>query len=39
MNLPRPTVFLVDDELIVRKAVGRLLRAEGFEVTAFASPG
>ena len=39
MNQPPPTVFLVDDELMVRKAVGRLLRAEGFEVTAFASPG
>ena len=39
MNLPPPTVFLVDDEALVRKAVGRLLRAVGFEVAAFASPG
>jgi FixJ family two-component response regulator len=33
-----PTIFLVDDEAEVRKALGRLLRAEGFEVAAFASP-
>jgi FixJ family two-component response regulator len=34
----RPTVFLVDDEEPVRKAVSRLLRAENIEVAAFASP-
>lgn len=39
MSLQPPTVFLVDDEVLVRKAVGRLLRSEGFEVAAFASPG
>lgn len=33
-----PTIFLVDDEASVRTAIGRLLRAEGFEVTPFASP-
>jgi len=34
----KPTVFLVDDEEPVRKAVSRLLRAENIEVAAFASP-
>ena len=33
-----PTVFLVDDEPEVLKAVARLLRAEGFPVSAFSSP-
>jgi FixJ family two-component response regulator len=31
------TVYLVDDEESVRRALGRLLRAEGFVVEAFAS--
>src|SRR5713101_5941312 len=34
-----PTVFIVDDEAPVRKALSRLLRAAGFVVAAFASPG
>lgn len=33
-----PTVFLVDDEPEVLKAVARLLRAEGIPVSAFSSP-
>ena len=33
-----PTVFLVDDEPEVLKAVARLLRAEAFPVSAFSSP-
>ena len=33
-----PTVFLVDDEPEVLKAVARLLRAEGVPVSAFSSP-
>jgi len=33
-----PTVFIVDDETQVRKALSRLLRAAGFAVAAFASP-
>jgi FixJ family two-component response regulator len=33
-----PTVFVVDDEGSVRRAVSRLLRAAGLAVTAFASP-
>ena len=32
------TVFIVDDEAPVRRALSRLLRAEGFTVIAFASP-
>ncbi len=32
------TVFVVDDEAPVRRALSRLLRSEGFETTAFASP-
>ncbi len=31
------TVFVVDDEALVRRALGRLLRAEGFDVATFAS--
>lgn len=38
MNAPSPTVFLVDDEELVRRAVSRLLRAENFAVETFASP-
>jgi FixJ family two-component response regulator len=37
MSTPQPTVFVVDDEAPVRKALARLLRAGGFEVTVFAS--
>lgn len=32
------TVFLVDDDLLFRKAVSRLLSYSGFKVVAFASP-
>lgn len=40
MNLPPPPIVcIVDDEAIVRKALGRLLRAEGFEVAEYASSG
>jgi FixJ family two-component response regulator len=33
------TVFIVDDDEAVRKAVSRLLRSAGIDVTVFASPG
>jgi FixJ family two-component response regulator len=33
------TVFVVDDELSVRKSLGRLLRAAGYHVESFASAG
>ena len=32
-----PIVFVIDDDASVRRAVGRLLRSEGFEVETFAS--
>ena len=35
--IPHETVFLVDDEPGMLKALGRLLRAEGFKVQPFAS--
>jgi FixJ family two-component response regulator len=35
---PPPTVFLVEDESTVRKALTRLMRSAGFDVRAFPSP-
>jgi FixJ family two-component response regulator len=35
---PGPTVFVVDDDEAVRKAVSRLLRSAGIAVAVFASP-
>ena len=35
---PSPTVFVVDDNAAIRKAVSRLLRSAGIAVTVFASP-
>ena len=37
MSAARPTVFVVDDDHSVRRAIDRLLRAEGFGVETFAS--
>jgi two-component system response regulator FixJ len=37
MNLECPIVFVIDDDASVRRAVCRLLRAEGFCVETFAS--
>lgn len=34
---PRPTVFLVDDDPSVRKALTRLIKSAGYEAQAFAS--
>jgi FixJ family two-component response regulator len=36
--LPTPTVFVVDDDAAIRKAVSRLLRSAGIAVAVFASP-
>jgi len=36
---PSPTVFVIDDDAAVRKAVSRLLRSAGIAVAVFASPG
>src|SRR5205807_6744439 len=35
---PSPTVFVIDDDAAVRKAVSRLLRSAGIAVAVFASP-
>jgi two-component system, LuxR family, response regulator FixJ len=37
MSASDPTVFVVDDDLSVRRALARLLRAEGFQVRTFES--
>ena len=37
MNKPRPLIAVVDDEESIRKAITRLLRSAGLEVTAFSS--
>jgi FixJ family two-component response regulator len=37
MSAAQPTVFVIDDYAPVRNAISRLLRADGFAVTAFAS--
>lgn len=37
MTAERPVVFVVDDDASVRRALDRLLRAEGFQVETFAS--
>jgi FixJ family two-component response regulator len=38
MNNTEPTVFIVDDDLAVLKALARLLRSAGLNVAVFASP-
>ena len=37
MTASTATVFIVDDDVSVRRAVGRLLRTAGFQVESFAS--
>jgi len=38
MNQPQPTVFVVDDEAPVRRAVSRLLHSTDIKVAVFSSP-
>ncbi|MGR8932995.1 MAG: response regulator transcription factor [Gammaproteobacteria bacterium] len=38
MNTPQPTVFVIDDDASVLKALTRLLRSAGWHVAPFASP-
>ena len=38
MNDLAPTVFIVDDDPSVLKALGRLMRSAGLNATTFASP-
>jgi FixJ family two-component response regulator len=33
----RPTIFIIDDDESIRKALGRLIRSAGFDVVTFAS--
>ena len=35
----KSTIYLVDDDISVRRGLARLIRSEGFEVKAFASAG
>ena len=37
MSVSAPTVFVVDDDPSIRKALGRLLKADGFQVQKFQS--
>lgn len=37
MDIPNQTVFIVDDDLSVRKGLGRLLRSTGYDVETFGS--
>ena len=39
VNVPTPTVYVVDDDESFRQAVGRLLRAFGYEVKTYPSGG
>ena len=37
MTAPRPTVYVIDDDLSFRRAVSRLLEAAGYEVHGYSS--
>lgn len=39
MHPSRGLIFVVDDDLSVRRALSRLLRAEGYDVSTFATAG
>ena len=39
MNESAPTIFVVDDDVAVRKSLVRLLRSAGYQVESFASAG
>lgn len=39
MNEPAPTVFIVDDDPVLRRALALLMECEGFQAEAFASAG
>jgi len=35
--MPKPCIFLIDDDVSVLRAVGRLVRSHGYEVSTFSS--
>ena len=39
MNVPEPTIYVVDDDVAVREALSSLLRANGLRVVTFGSAG
>ena len=39
MTLAHTLIYVIDDEMSMRKAIGRLLESEGYSVEMFAAAG